>query len=363
MNDRTLLTLVAGVGLALAAPGSAQAQVTKPAVRWLPAARGNYTPSSRTRITQVVIHKAQGSNAAGWFANPRSSASAHYDVHYDASIYQSVADDDIAWHAGNSAVNRASIGIEHAGYAQRADTSDAMYRASARLVAWICRRYGIPIDRRHIIGHAEVPHPRIPGRFGGANGHWDPGPHWNWTYYMSLVRSYAGQGGAVAAPPPSAGSSQPTLRQGSRGAAVVTLQNALKGHGFDPGPSDGVFGSRTANAVRGFQRARRLVVDGVVGPQTWGALRQRSSTTPVASTPPPASPAPATTTGPTLRQGSRGAAVRRLQGLLRQRGFNPGPIDGIFGSRTTGAVRAFQRARRLVVDGVVGPQTWGALGR
>lgn len=65
---------------------------------------------------------------------------------------------------------------------------------------------------------------------------------------------------------------------------------------------------------------------------------------------------------PTLRAGSRGADVQRLQRLLLQRGFNPGPIDGIFGSQTQSAVIAFQRANNLVPDGIVGIQTWTALG-
>jgi hypothetical protein len=55
------------------------------------------------------------------------------------------------------------------------------YRASARLAAWLCRRSLIPIDRNHIIGHAEVP---------GAD-HTDPGRYWNWPLYLQLVRQYA----------------------------------------------------------------------------------------------------------------------------------------------------------------------------
>jgi hypothetical protein len=66
--------------------------------------------------------------------------------------------------------------------------------------------------------------------------------------------------------------SQPTLRRGSQGTAVRTLQNQLTTLGFDPGQIDGIFGSRTDTAVRGFQRARGLRVDGIVGPQTWAAL-------------------------------------------------------------------------------------------
>ena len=49
------------------------------------------------------------------------------------------------------------------------------------------------------------------------------------------------------------------------------------------------------------------------------------------------------TSQPTLRRGSSGSAVKTLQAQLQTLGFNPGPIDGIFGSGTDGAVRAFQR--------------------
>lgn len=68
------------------------------------------------------------------------------------------------------------------------------------------------------------------------------------------------------------------------------------------------------------------------------------------------------TSCPTLRIGSRGSDVTRLQQLLRNEGFDPGSIDGIFGSRTQSAVMAFQREMHLVVDGIVGVRTWTALG-
>jgi len=65
---------------------------------------------------------------------------------------------------------------------------------------------------------------------------------------------------------------------------------------------------------------------------------------------------------PVLRRGSRGSSVSMLQARLAAVGFNPGPIDGVFGSGTEAAVIAFQRARHLTIDGVVGPLTWAALG-
>ncbi|MCC5912363.1 MAG: LysM peptidoglycan-binding domain-containing protein [Clostridiaceae bacterium] len=65
---------------------------------------------------------------------------------------------------------------------------------------------------------------------------------------------------------------------------------------------------------------------------------------------------------PTLRRTSRGADVERLQRLLRDAGFDPGTIDGIFGPRTEAAVIAFQRSKGLTPDGIVGIRTWTALG-
>ena len=62
------------------------------------------------------------------------------------------------------------------------------------------------------------------------------------------------------------------IQQGSRGDDVLDVQNRLKERGFDPGPIDGIFGSKTAAAVRGFQEKHGLQVDGIVGPETGGAL-------------------------------------------------------------------------------------------
>jgi peptidoglycan hydrolase-like protein with peptidoglycan-binding domain len=68
-----------------------------------------------------------------------------------------------------------------------------------------------------------------------------------------------------------------------------------------------------------------------------------------------------TTSPPTLRRGMTGSAVRDLQTRLAAKGFDVGAIDGAFGARTEAAVIAFQRARGLAADGIVGAQTWSAL--
>ncbi|SCF29596.1 SH3 domain-containing protein [Micromonospora viridifaciens] len=158
---------------------------------WAPAYSGNYTVANRPtdyRINYVVIHVTQGSYAGSisWFQNPSARVSAHYTFRSsDGAVTQSVREKDIAWHAGNWTYNTQSIGIEHEGYVDDASWfTDAMYRASAALTRNLANKYGIPKDRNHIIGHIEVP---------GAT-HTDPGPNWNWTYYMQLVNGVTGIG-------------------------------------------------------------------------------------------------------------------------------------------------------------------------
>ena len=67
---------------------------------------------------------------------------------------------------------------------------------------------------------------------------------------------------------------------------------------------------------------------------------------------------------PTIRRGSRGAAVEALQRALSDLGLAPhGGADGVFGPATDARVRAFQRDKRLTVDGIVGPATWAEIYR
>lgn len=84
--------------------------------------------------------------------------------------------------------------------------------------------------------------------------------------------------------------SQPLLRRGSNGLAVVDLQTRLATFGFSPGSADGIFGSLTETAVKNFQRSRGLSADGIVGSQTWEALLATTSPQPRE---PSGSPAPA----------------------------------------------------------------------
>ena len=133
----------------------------------------------------------------------------------------------------------------------------------------------------------------------------------------------------------------PLVRQGDQAHPVTTLQYLLRAHGHNLA-ADGFFGPITDAAVRSFQRSRGLAVDGIVGPVTWGALIIQ------------------------VRQGSTGDAVRGVQEEFQFRNLSGDPskglqIDGIFGPKTDAAVRGFQQALQIAVDGIVGPVTWRAL--
>ena len=66
---------------------------------------------------------------------------------------------------------------------------------------------------------------------------------------------------------------------------------------------------------------------------------------------------------PVLKKGAKSETVRALQILLAGRGYNGnmGKPDGIFGPNTLGAVKSYQKAKGLEVDGIVGPKTWASL--
>ena len=139
------------------------------------------------------------------------------------------------------------------------------------------------------------------------------------------------------------------LKVGATGEAVRQLQEFLATFDHVPGPIDGMFGSRTRLAVLAFQAARQLSADGVVGSMTRGEVSELVQLAARASVLDP--------DGRNMSQGARGSDVAELQGLLKVVGLDVGIADGVFGSRTSAAVRAFQDANGLLIDGVVGRGT------
>lgn len=143
------------------------------------------------------------------------------------------------------------------------------------------------------------------------------------------------------------------IRRDQRGPQVRDVQARLLELGYaeaglDAESREAWFGEATEKAVRSFQEARRLRVDGLVGDQTWLELVEASYelgdrflyiTVPA----------------------FRGDDVREAQRFLNSLGFSAGKEDGIFGRETEAAVKAFQANTGLPQDGILGAATINAL--
>ncbi|WP_406001369.1 N-acetylmuramoyl-L-alanine amidase [Streptomyces sp. NBC_00829] len=197
--------------------------------------QGNYNiagrPAGGFDIRQIVIHDTEGgyADSLATFQNPATYVSAHYLIRAsDGLVTQMVETKNESWHAANKTVNMHAIGIEHEGYAIKAGSwyTEPQYESSAALVKYLAARFGIPLDREHIIGHDEVP--GVLDKGVGAQ-HWDPGPFWDWNHYMKLMGAPTGANGAggpvkagqlVRIVPPFTTANQPKLTNGGQAVAA-----------------------------------------------------------------------------------------------------------------------------------------------
>lgn len=137
-------------------------QVTTLPITEKTVAAGNWD-STRATVDRIVLHTMVGTvaGADARFNNSASGVSAHYGVGTDGKIVHWVDEDNTAYHAGNYAMNQRSIGIEHEDKwtgppAPEPTRPDALYAASAKLVADICKFYNIPCDNTRVIKHKQV---------------------------------------------------------------------------------------------------------------------------------------------------------------------------------------------------------------
>ncbi|MBO8187846.1 N-acetylmuramoyl-L-alanine amidase [Streptomyces spirodelae] len=152
---------------------------------------GNHDKARRPRsqkIDYIVVHDTEGSyeTTLDLVTNPKYVSWNYTLRSSDGHVAQHVRNKDAAWHAGNWYVNSKSVGLEHEGFLTDPDAwyTEAMYRSSARLVKYLAKRYDIPLDRQHILGHDNVPGPTASSIRGM---HTDPGPYWDWQHYFTLM--------------------------------------------------------------------------------------------------------------------------------------------------------------------------------
>ncbi len=163
------------------------------------------------------------------------------------------------------------------------------------------------------------------------------------------------------------------LRPNAEGEAVARLQQALTQLGYYTGTVDGKYGTGTENAVRAFQSAFGLKVDGKAGSATQYQLKLLTGI--VVSDIAVPGESTGTTGGDSgadvevagnglfsgnyrkMEFGASGSRVRVLQQALMALGFDINKADGVFGTSTYKAVKAFQQAMDLEVDGKAGPNT------
>jgi N-acetyl-anhydromuramyl-L-alanine amidase AmpD len=151
---------------------------------------GNYDlanrPDDGLAIRYVVVHDTESTydSTLQEFQNPLAYVSAHYVTRAsDGHVTQQVPTKDVAWHAGNWYVNTHSVGIENEGYAlDPSSFTDAMYSSLSKLIRYEADRFGITLDREHVIGHDQVPGTDAAHV---AGMHWDPGPFFDWARLMA----------------------------------------------------------------------------------------------------------------------------------------------------------------------------------
>lgn len=188
-----------------------------------------------------------------------------------------------------------------------------------------------------------------------------------WKYMLPLALSLSIIGAV---------SSVMALEKGDQGPSVRNLQQKLRTAGFYQASVTQVYDVSTQEAVRRFQKAAGLPVDGIVGASTlqklenWQAKKSSTTTTQAKKATVVSTQAkkPSTTSSVRsatnqrrnpnyLAKGDEGEDVRALQERLRIAGFYYGNATGIFGPITEESVKRFQDSYKLSVDGIAGPAT------
>lgn len=175
----------------------------------------------------------------------------------------------------------------------------------------------------------------------------------------ALFGSSASSTSTTSSSASTASSKGDNLQYGDNNKYVTQLQQALHDKGFLKANPTGYFGSSTEAAVKSFQKSKGLTVDGIAGTATRKALLGSSYTSLTGTT---SAAATASKVEGAINPGDRGETVKTVQTRLKALGYYTySKITDFYGPITESAVRAFQKANGLSVDGVIGPKTLSKL--
>ena len=239
----------------------------------------NCSKPRNKKINAIVIHHMAGNatveNCGEWFAQTSTGASSNYGVGTDGRVACYVEEENCAWTTSNGGIDNRAITIEVANCGGGPDcpVSDQALEATIALCVDICRRYGFKLNytgdkKGNLHMHKWYAATDCPGPYLGSK----------FPYIAEEVKKRLG----VAPSEPKEEKTEAVcavnvnvLKKGSRGEDVMALQILLRSRGYNGNMTqklDGIFGPNTEGAVKLFQKAMCIDVDGIVGPITWAKL-------------------------------------------------------------------------------------------
>lgn len=161
----------------------------------------------------------------------------------------------------------------------------------------------------------------------------------------------------VKLPPVSTDLPVPETGEGGAEHLIKAVQRELAARGYDVGPEDGKSSGRTAAAISSYQKGQGLPVTGVATDELLRHILLGGSVQPVAgstgSVEPDKPVQPAKASNPEAKDETK---VKAVQKTLADLGYEPGPVDGALGGKTTRAITSFQHDRKIAETGKITPE-------
>jgi N-acetylmuramoyl-L-alanine amidase len=336
------------------------------------------------KLKGIVVHwtanEGKGANALAnrnYFNNTTRAASAHYIVD-DHQIIQCIPDDEIAYHVGAKKYRTDGIKLSESPYGpnyfligiEMCVNKDGVwsktYQNTIDLIVYLLKKHSLTVDdlyRHYDITGKDCPRMMIDEK------------DWN-SFKIDISVKLKNEQSKT----PELENKEPKDVKGvsiikipvlnrfirlksplMEGQDVKKLQERLKELGYGVGSVDGIYGEETVNAVKQFQKDLKLVEDGIVGAITWRTIFDSNTKLKDVKY---SSKIEVLELKRVLKLSDpmmKGEDVKILQMKLKDLGYEPGDVDGILGKMTINAVKKFQQDNKLVVDGIVGSNTWKTL--